>query len=86
MGKIKYANIEQIRTYTDKNGNQKYKYMVHQEAYNEDKKKYEGWKAITIYSDEIHLIGDEIAYKWEYNNNYGTGKYIEITEEENLPF
>ena len=84
--KIKYANIEQIRTYTDKNGNQKYKYMVHKEHYNKKTKRYDGWEAITIYSEEKHYTGDSIAYKWEYNPQYNTGRYVEYVMDENLPF
>lgn len=84
--KIKYANIEQIRTYTDKNGNEKYKYMVHQEHYDKENKRYNGWEAITIYSKEKHNTGETIAYVWEYNPQYNAGRYIEYVNEENLPF
>ena len=84
--KIKYANIEQIRLYTNKKGEQRYKYMVHQEKWNEEKKRYDGWECITVYSDEYHIIGQTIAYKWEYNQQYRTGRYIEYKTDEELPF
>lgn len=88
--KIKYANVEQVRQYTKKNGDIAFKYMAHQEHWDKEKKQYSGWEHITIYSDVLHNVGDEIGYGWEqYPSGYG-GKYIEVieteTEEENLPF
>ena len=90
--KIKLANIEQAREYQKKNGETAYKYMAHQEHWDKEKKQYNGWEHITIYSDRKHNAGSEIAYAWEqYQSGYG-GKYIEVdkteeaTEEDNLPF
>ena len=83
---FKIANIEQVRLYTDKKGNQKYKYMVHQEKWNKDKKRYDGWECITIYSDNNYDVGYLITYKWKYNPQYQNGRYVEYIAEENLPF
>lgn len=92
--KIKYANVEQVRQYTKKNGSIAFKYMCHQEKWNKEKKIYDGWEHITVYSDVLHKCGDEIAYGWEqYSSGFG-GKYVEViesdvtevTEEDNLPF
>lgn len=78
--KIKFANVEQVRQYTKKDGNVAFKYMAHQEHWNKETKKYDGWEHITIYSDILHNAGDEIAYKVDYNEQYKSWRYVEVEQ------
>lgn len=79
--KIHTAQIEQARKY-EKNEKEKFKYKVSIENYNNEKKRYDGWKAVTVFSNTYHDIGDTIDFVWHNYNTYG--RYEEI--EENIPF
>lgn len=82
--KFKYANVEQVRTYQKKDGSTGYKYMIHQEHYDKENKKYNGWECVTIYSSNKHNVGDVIYYKWDYNEIYQSGRYVEVKLEDRL--
>ncbi len=82
--KFKIANVEQVREYSKRNGETGYKYMVHQEKWDKENKKYNGWECITIWSDTKHQVGDFIYYQWNYNEQFQNGRYVEPKKEDRL--
>lgn len=78
--KIHYAQVVQARAFEKKSGETGYKYMVYIEDWNEEKKKYDGWKSVTVYSDEAHKAGDGLYFCWVNHQRYS--RYEELVLKE----
>lgn len=84
--KIKFAQVEQAQKNDKKD---EYYYLVHEQIWNQETKRFAGWKHITITSKYPHFAGDVIYYQWKtYTNRYGQtyGRYEEVETKEQLPF
>ncbi len=77
MSKVHSACIEQAVSYEKRNGDKEYKYKVSIEDWNNEKKKYDGWKDVTVFSSQPHKVGEQIYFCWR-RKDYGNSRYEEF--------
>lgn len=82
--KVHYAQVVQARVFDKKNKEKGYKYMVYIEDWNDEKKKYDGWKSVTVFSNEAHKAGDGIYFCWVNYNHYGRYEEFFPTDVEEI--